>query len=316
VERVQGQHIKLAKNKNYWQNGRPYLDNVDVMIMADAQAAALQLQAGAIDSISYPALADVARLSKDSNYNTIINAASGNVTFMVLNVANTPLTDKRVRQALNYALDRKRIAEVVQLGLGQPRVLPWATSSTAYDAAKNSMYAFDLDKARALLREANVSSAAFDLVYSSAVTEFDGFTQIFNSDLQKIGLNTSIKKLEAAAWRDALNAANWNGINFGRQQFTHLDPSASYTAVYLLPDGGKTNFKSDRYISMYNAAAAETDKAKAKTQWLALNDFILDEAFALPITSNPTMTVANKKVQGMRYDLHEALVVKDMWLSA
>ena len=51
IEWVQGDHILLTKNKNYWQTGRPYLDGVRVSIVKDAQAMVAQLEAGALDLI-------------------------------------------------------------------------------------------------------------------------------------------------------------------------------------------------------------------------------------------------------------------------
>ena len=65
-----------------------------------------------------------------------------------------PTDNKLVRQALSYALDRKRIVDTIFSGSGTPEALPWETNSLAYDAAKNNAYGFDLEKAKSLLSQA------------------------------------------------------------------------------------------------------------------------------------------------------------------
>ena len=55
-------------------------------------------------------------------------------------VQSGPIADKRVRQALNYAIDRQRFAQTLMFGIVQPRSLPWLPNSPAYDASKENFY--------------------------------------------------------------------------------------------------------------------------------------------------------------------------------
>src|SRR4029077_9990047 len=104
---------------------------------------------------------------------------------------------KRVRQALNYALDRKRFAETIFHSAATPINLPWSESSPAFDAARNAMYPYDLDKARALLKDAGVSSFETDiLVIGIAQPQLLAFTQIYQASLASIGVKVNIKNME------------------------------------------------------------------------------------------------------------------------
>ena len=85
-----------------------------------------QLEAGAIDGMLAAPLRDVARLKDDPKYHYFPNNAAGTYTLIVANTTQPPLDKKEVRQAINYALDRKRIAESVYLGVyAPPKDLPW-----------------------------------------------------------------------------------------------------------------------------------------------------------------------------------------------
>src|SRR5206468_2250741 len=107
-EWVQGDHVTLAKNASYWRSGRPYLDGVTIGIAKDAQALTNQLEAKTIDlALSMP-LRDFARLKADAAYQSFV--LPGLIHVMGVNVLNSPMDNKKVRQALNYAIDRKRFS--------------------------------------------------------------------------------------------------------------------------------------------------------------------------------------------------------------
>jgi ABC-type transport system substrate-binding protein len=141
-EWLQGDHITMIKNQNYWLSGRPYLDQVNVTIIKDPQAQLAQLEAGSIDVVRNPSLRDFARLRADSNYAALLHPFAGTFYMQGVNVLNAPFDNKTVRQALSCAIDRKRIAESVLLGTGQPTSMPWLSNSAAYEPSKDQGRAF------------------------------------------------------------------------------------------------------------------------------------------------------------------------------
>src|SRR5262249_60408550 len=99
-----------------------------------------------------------------------------------------PPTNKQFRQALSYAMDRQRWVDTVLPGVGTPKNLPVPPSSPAFDAAKDQMYTFDLDKAKSLLQQSGVSAPQIEVVYSSVNADYGRVLQIFQADLAKIGV--------------------------------------------------------------------------------------------------------------------------------
>src|SRR5262249_1461393 len=147
----------------YWRSGRPYLEMVTYQVARDAQAAAVQVESGAADIANPLAYTDIARLLKDPKFQTVKPAIQP-IMNILLNVTKSPTNNKLFRQALSYSLDRKRIAEQAYQGLGELRVLPWSADQPAYDAGKNSQYAFDLDKAKSLIQQSGVTERELDMV--------------------------------------------------------------------------------------------------------------------------------------------------------
>ena len=154
VEWVQGDHVSYGKNKNYWQTGLPYFDGITLNIAKDQQAMVAQFEAGAADFIVNPPLQDYVRLAADPKYQTLELPNPAAFWMLQPNSTRAPMTDKRVRQALNYAIDRQHMVDVGLLGLSKPQDLPWPANSPASEPQKNALITFDLDKAKSLLADA------------------------------------------------------------------------------------------------------------------------------------------------------------------
>ncbi len=109
--------IRLAKNGAYWQEGLPYLDQVDFKIITSSDTALLEMQGGSIDI--YPYLTDSQAKELSGSFQ-ILSAASDVVQALFLNNAEKPLDDVRVRQAICYALDKDSVNDFVTGGNSVP----------------------------------------------------------------------------------------------------------------------------------------------------------------------------------------------------
>src|SRR5260370_26867869 len=106
-----------------------------------------------------------------------------------------PTNNKLMRQAINYAINRQRFTDTVMKGFtAEPRALPWAKSSPAFDAAKNKSYAFDLDKARSLLAQSGLTNVEFDISWALAgyAAEYEQLATILQGDLATIGIKADL----------------------------------------------------------------------------------------------------------------------------
>jgi peptide/nickel transport system substrate-binding protein len=318
AEWVQGDHIKLTKNKNYWQNGRPYLDEIMVSVIADAQTAITQTEAGAIDALKTPPLRDFVRLKADPKFQAFVNPLSGQNYLVGLNTLNAPLDNRKVRQALFWAIDRKRFSESVMLGIVQPKSLPWGNmNSPAYDAAKAGFFSFDLNKAKSLLEEANVSDLEIDIDVISFEPEMSDFALIYQADLAKIGVKLNVRKLEIAVWNDMVLNKKYVGAYATAGTYSQMEPITQFTnSGAFNPNSNNEGFKNDRYSELVSSAASEPDLAKRKQLYAQLNDLLLDEAFVSPISAAPTRWVARANVHDIGFTLHEACVWTNAWVDA
>jgi peptide/nickel transport system substrate-binding protein len=151
----------LTRNPHYWKHGAdgqplPYLDNVGYVIVPDDATRILKLKAGEIDAAEFIPYSRVAELKADPKLNMVLFPAA-QVNYFTLNNRPTlkdgsknPLADVRVRQALNYATDKQALIQVVTYGIGTPEQ-SFMPMSTPLSYGNGPLYAYDLNKAKALL---------------------------------------------------------------------------------------------------------------------------------------------------------------------
>ncbi len=292
TEWLQGDHVTFQRFANYWQKDLPYLDGIRVN-----------------------SLIDFARLRADPKYRSLTVPSSTNV--FGSNVTKPPTDNKLVRQALNYAMDRKRIVELAFRGQAEPVTLPWQPTSLAYDAAKQNAYPFDIDKARSLLSQAGVSNLEFDITLNTANAEWNSAAQIYQSTLNSLGIKANIKPYEAAAYLDQINNHKYTGVYVGSIAYASVEPVTIIgNSRHLDPTGNSnTGYTSEQYLNLWSTASTEADTAKRKALYAQINDLLLDESCVMPICSAPARMLTSGSVNDIGLTQHGAFVFNSTWLA-
>lgn len=316
VEWVPGDHLSFAKNKNYWQSGKPHLDGVHVAIARDPQSMVAQFEGGASDMMRNAPLVDFNRLKANPTYQPVIHPNAGMYFVLGFNTVNAPFDNKLVRQAMNYAFDRQRFVDTATYGAATPSALLWPPGAPAYDPAKAKLYAFDLDKAKSLLQQVGVTQLEMDCLLTAS-TEGNIATQMYQSDLAKLGITLNIKVLDSAAWLDQVNNRKYVGCYWSPASYGQLSPGTTFGGTKAWdPNNNNEGFKSDVYGQLVALAGAEVDPAKQKQIYSQLNDVVLDESFVAPVASSPQIMMTTTKVHGLSPTYHASFLFTEAWLDA
>ncbi|HEY3058790.1 MAG TPA: ABC transporter substrate-binding protein [Chloroflexota bacterium] len=316
VEYVQGDHLTLRKNPSYWDKGKPYLDELRFRIFTDPQAMTTEFEAGALDLALQPTLNDWVRTQKEAKAQALINQNSGNYMGATFNTAQPPTDNKLVRQALQFALDRQRIADTIWQGVEKPLTLLWYPSSPAHDATKDKTYAFDLDQARALLAQAKASSVALDFNYASTLPDFGRVGQIWQADLDKIGVKLTLRPTDPVALTNSMQRQLYNGVAVGTGFYGQLHGGVVWTSPYFGPVNNYAGFKDEKYTQLTLAVYSEADATKRRPVYDAWNDFILDQTPVTAICTQLPRAVARPNVRGTVYSIGgNYLDVTGAWLA-
>jgi peptide/nickel transport system substrate-binding protein len=286
--------------------------------MRDGSAAAVQLEAGALDLVFDPPAQDATRYASDSHFGLYVNDRSGINGIMNMNTTVPPTNNKLFRQAIQYAINRDRYVQTVLRTRGEARSLPWTQASPAYDAAKNQHYTFDLDKAKSLLAASGESlSSPVDFVFLTTEPPVGSqqLAQILQSDLASIGVTLTLRSIEFATLADTMNNLKYTMAYDAVFRYGEFEPSTGMTTSSQYNyEKNFAGFKNDDYTQLITSSQVEADPAKRQALYSQLNDFLLDQCFSMPLASNPPVIATSNKVHDVTWNAHDQLIHDQLWL--
>jgi peptide/nickel transport system substrate-binding protein len=200
VHHIRGQEVLLVANEDYW-DGRPYLDAIVVKPIPDTAARLMALEAGDIHVAYHVPPRDAKRYMENPGLGiTVLTPPPQRRMFIGLNVQWGPFKDVRVRQALNYAVDKEAIVNQVFLGLAKPMDSPLPPTSLCYYPAK--YYEYNPEKAKQLLAEAGYPNGfEVTLYYGPGRYLLDTeVVEAVQAYLAAVGVKVKVVPLEWAAF--------------------------------------------------------------------------------------------------------------------
>ncbi|HOX16305.1 MAG TPA: peptide-binding protein [Smithellaceae bacterium] len=263
-EWVAGQKIVLVSNENYFE-GRPYIDGRVTRIIPDTATMFLELRAQNIGMMGLTPLQYTRQTDNNlfkENFNKY-RYLSFAYTYLGYNLKNPLFTDKRVRQAISYAVNKDEIISGVLLGLGKPATGPYKHGTWAYND-KVKIYNYDPAKARELLKQAGLTDTNHDgvLEKDGKPFEFEILTnqgnetrqkcaEIIQRQLKEVGISVKIRIVEWSAFvTDFINKRRFDAVILGWT--IPLDPDA-----YDVWHSSKTSPEELNFVSYKNPEADE-----------------------------------------------------------
>jgi peptide/nickel transport system substrate-binding protein len=190
-----GSAIKLVRNPNYWQPGKPYLNSVTWTDTPSDNTRELQLKGGQAQIDEFPAWSTVASLKTTPNV-TMNLFNSTRTDYLAFNETVKPFQDVHVRRAISLAIDRAALVKAVLFGNGKPANSIFPPQVPYYQAATQGLQ-FDLTQAKAEMAKSSVPKG-----FSTTILVPSGFSDdvtiatIAQSELKPLGINLKIQQLD------------------------------------------------------------------------------------------------------------------------
>ncbi|MBI2303557.1 MAG: ABC transporter substrate-binding protein [Chloroflexi bacterium] len=297
-EWFQDDHITLRKFAGYWKSGVPYLDELYVKVIPDPTVSITMLRTGEIDFMAQMQSKDVLELKNDPN----IKVPGGPVPVLrglSINSKKAPFNNKALRQAAAYAIDREAIQQGVYLGLAPVAYGHYSPSYWFYDPAIEQMYRFDLDKARAKLKEGG-SPDGFEVeaLVSGGVPDLIPLGEAVQGQLAKVGIKIKLKTVEYAVFLDSWKKGDFQAL-IGRTS-TGVDPY--YYSIYDTLSSAPYNNQmvpNPEFDALMKKADATYDATERGRIYNELNRKMVEDVYwMLPIMHGANYVAHSTKVQG------------------
>jgi peptide/nickel transport system substrate-binding protein len=274
-----GAEIVLGKNPTYWDQPKPYLDEVVFKVLTDANARMLQFQGGELDIATNVPFSQIEQIRANPDY-VLVEDTAARFDYIALNTTRTPLDDRNLRRAMNFAIDKDSIVQNVLFGAGQPAT-SYLPPMPGQDPDAPG-YPFDLEEARRLVAEsAHADGFAFELLINTGDPVDAQIGQLVAAQLQEIGGAITVTQLEPATVTERVTVSN--DFDASKSYYTTdiIDPD-ELTSFAVLSDGGTdavwTFYQNEEVDELIRAAQVETDPARRQEMYDEIQQLHLDDA--------------------------------------
>jgi peptide/nickel transport system substrate-binding protein len=304
-----GTEMVLKRNPNYWQMGEdgkplPYLDEIHFVIIPDDATRILKLQAGEVDGAELIPYARVAELKGDPNIDMEL-FPSTKVEFLTLNVrpklkdgSDNPLANEKLRQALNYAIDKTAVIKLVTYDVGTPTI-SFMSSATPLVSGAGPAYPYDPAKAKALLQESGLANVEVTALALAGSADETAILSTIQQMWAQVGVTLKIEQLDNATRTARYRAGDFQ-IRPSLWTDDIADPSeiTSYMAYYPNIQSLHGGWQNKTVDDLYLKGQKEMDKAKRADMYKQIQEIYMKSAPIVFLYQAPYPVALRKNVKG------------------
>lgn len=304
-----GQRLVFEKNADYWREGLPYLDSVTFEVGQEPIVALLRLQNGEVDvpGDGIPPAKFMEVMADPEQASRVIEGGQLHTGYITLNVNIPPFDNVDVRKAVNMAINKERITQVIN-GRAVPATQPLPPSMPGYTDGYAG-YSYDVEGAKALLGEAGFPDGFETELFVMNTDPNPRIAQAIQQDLSQIGITASIQSLAQASVIAAGGEADqapmiWSG---GMAWIADFPDASNFYGPILGCDGavqGGWNWSwycNEEIDAMAIEADSMTDPAMVDDRlkmWSDVYMAVMEDAPWVPVFNEQRYTMKSPRMGG------------------
>ncbi|WP_448700249.1 ABC transporter substrate-binding protein [Mucilaginibacter sp. AW1-3] len=331
----EGEELVLLKNEKYWEKDTlgkalPYLDAVRATFINDKQTAFMEFLKKNLDFFN----------GVDGSYRDDILTKTGRITkkyqgkFQFISrpylcteylgmlidstlpiVKSSPLRFKKVRQAINYAIDKQKMIKYLRNSIGTPGYSGFVPMGMpGYNKNEVHGYQYDPEKARRLLAEAGFPNGNnLPEILLSATTTTRDLIEYIQGELGKVGIKTRVEVTQGASLRELISK---NGVNFFRGTWIADYPDGeNYLSVFYsknkIPFGPNyTGFNNAAFDALFQKAYTATNNEERFKLYRQMDNLVMEQAPVVVLYYDKLVNMYQNNISGYGVNAQNLMVLK------
>ncbi|MDY3919202.1 MAG: ABC transporter substrate-binding protein [Candidatus Limivivens sp.] len=306
VSRANGSNIKLEAYDGYYR-GAAAIRDITFEVIPDSTTKAIALQTGEVNFASIES-ASIAQLQANSSI-TIAEVPTSGFAFVSMNLEKAPFNDVKVRQAVNYAINRENLVAVCYDGEAEVNSNICSKERFGY-SEDQFQYTYDPEKAKALLAEAGIETP-YDLGEMLVAEKYSNLATVIQNDLKAVGLECTIAVKEFNSYIGDLTSGNYTitALNMTLEGDTQMLEMA-FTTDYI-GTANNARYSDAEMDDLFKQTTKETDTEKRAELFNQIFSKAQEEAIYAVLCNPLTVYAYNSDLQCPEFVLEGQYYVYD-----
>lgn len=302
VEWVPNDHWTIERNDEYFGE-KPLTSRLTCRVIVEETSRVIALETGEIDMALD--IAETEAVNVEANPDLVLEAGpSPSIEFLGLNFQNEYLSNKKVRQAIAYALDKEVFVDTIVEGRGEIANSCIGKTIPGWDESIEP-YPYDPEKARELLAEAGYADG-FDLEVNVSSEIRNRTAQLIQAQLLDVGINLEINMYDFGAFQDMLADGDDELFVLGWSN-SNVDPMRSTTPLfhsdYCGRNGNNYSFiQNDQLDALLDEAGSELDQDKRMELYREIQELLREEVPIIPLYYKQNINARQADLKGFVFD--------------
>lgn len=264
VEWVSGDHVTVERNEDYWGE-KAYYDTATIRYIPDDTSRLMALQSGDVDAVNRVLTSQSSTITEGSGMSLVTIDNQLQMYNLILNCSSGPLSNVKVRQAMNYAFNREAALQAILFGYGSVADGLFPEGFSVYSAPKSGEeWTYDLEKAKSLMAEAGYPDG-FDMTVILMENQmYSDVAEFAQNAWSQLNINLNIEISDSATFFVKLNSGEYDAYSIANSGYDYTSVFKTYDNRLTYGQGGNSQFyHDDSFYDLLDQIYTELDPAKA-----------------------------------------------------
>ncbi|NDL65458.1 ABC transporter substrate-binding protein [Acerihabitans arboris] len=293
---TRGEKVVLVKNPYFWQAGRVKLDGVEWLTLPDDNTRMLKVQAGELDAALSVPFSRITSLQQDPNLEVHLDRSTRE-DHLLINHEHGALAKAEVRQALDFAIDKKAIVDTVTFGFGHV-ANAYIPEGALFHYADNLRRPYDPEKARRMLQAAGAADLKLNYVVNAGDEVDEQIAILLQQQLAKAGVGVNLQKVDPSQSWDMLVAGEYDiSVMYWTNDILDPDQKTTFVLGHDANMNYMTRYHNDKVKDLVAAARVEMNVGKRQQMYVDLQKMAKADVNWVDLYYSPYRNVSRKNIK-------------------
>lgn len=316
---TQNVSITLAANKDYYVMGKdgkplPYVDKVNISMITNQTTKLNSLMSGGCDLTDYLETTGIETLEKANGFH-LQRISTSDIYCLFCNVGDKTLSDKKVRQALAYAVNGDEIAKALTRGRGFKSV--WACDPDQWFYSDSTPYSNDTKKAKELLKEAGYANGLTLTMQCIAREPDNTIMQVLQQQLTKVGIKLQLESMDRTKWVSIWTTEHSGQLGLAKMTVPRVDAYVQlYTNMGATSANNYSQYQGAKFNELLKSLSVTYDTEKQKSILKQAQAAYLDDCATIFLYQMPRYDAYSNRVQNFSTYALGPWNLSEIWLAS